>query len=151
MTEAWIVTKGEYSDYSVMCVCDTKERAEQIVALYNGDSAFSYGDARVEAVIYLDREPKKLTTYFRQVQVWDDGHTDAERENQNVEWEFDLLWPERAKPVTWRWVRAPMHNNKGGRLEVAGTSAKRVAKVFSEKRAQLLADDAMRMRQEIRG
>lgn len=147
----WAVSKGDYSDHTILCVCPTKERATLIAAAFNGDDDEDrWGEARVEALMWLDREPRKVTTYSRYVEVWDDGTTSDLREDQREEWEFDMLYPERSKPVTWRWVRAPVHKNKGGRLEVVGTDKRRVGKVFSEKRAQLIADDVMRARQEIR-
>jgi hypothetical protein len=145
----WAVTKGDYSDHTVLCVCQTKARATLVAAAYNENND-RWGEARVESMIWLDRTPEKIVTYQRMVEVWDDGTTSGQRESESIESEIDMLYPERIKPVTWRWVRAPVHDGKGGRLEVAGTDKRRVGKVFSEKRAQLIADDVMRMRQEIR-
>jgi hypothetical protein len=62
------------------------------------------------------------------------------------------LAPEQlSKPVTWRWVRAPVHDGKGGRLEVYGTDEQRVRQTFSDRKAQLLTEDAFRMRREAKG
>ena len=145
----WAVTKGDYSDYHVLCVCPSKELAETVKRAYDGDED-SWGSANVEAMLFLNREPQKITTHHRFVTIWDEGTTTDQGERQRDEWEFDLLYPEDRKPVHWRWVRAPMHNGKGGRLEVSGTDPKRVGKVFTEKRAQLIADSVMRSRKEIR-
>jgi hypothetical protein len=38
MTTMYIVTQGSYSDYHICAVFDTRERAEQFVALYGPDS-----------------------------------------------------------------------------------------------------------------
>src|SRR5207253_3337328 len=109
-----------------------------------------YSDARIEEMPMLSAVPEKVTLHERYVQVWDDGTTSDQVEQVRTEWPFDMLWPERNRPVGWRWVRAPIHNGRGGRLEVWGTSKGRVDKVFSERRAQLLADDAFRARSEAR-
>lgn len=150
--EVWAVVKGDYSDYRVMCVCPTKDRATLVAAAYNtadDEDGYRWGEARVESLLWLDREPKKIIVYTRTVTVWDDGTTSDQGERQRVEWEIDMLYPEQVRPASWRWVRAPMHKDKGGRLDVAGTDKRRVGKVFSEKRAQLIADDVMRARREI--
>lgn len=142
----WGVSRGDYSAYRVMAICDSQERAERIVGLLADPNG--YGDADAEAFIYFDRDPVRVTTYSMSCEVWDNGTTSETRESVRTEWEMDMLWPERNVPVSWRWVRAPIHQNKGGRLEVGGTSRTRVAKVFSDRRAELLAVDAVRMRPE---
>ena len=149
-TVRWAVSSRSYSDYRVLCICDSKKRAERIAGLYNADRE-NYGDAMVETIPYFAREPVQVTSYERQANVWDDGTVSDQRDSQNTEWEFSMFWPERNTPVGWRWVRAPIHDGKGGRLEVYGTDRKRVLRVFSDRKAQLLVEDAFRMRGEVRG
>lgn len=49
----WAVTKGEYSDYRVLCVCPTQKQAQLVAAAYNEDSD-RWKDARVEMMAYVD-------------------------------------------------------------------------------------------------
>lgn len=107
--------------------------------------------AEVESLPYFDRSPERIEVHERQENVWDDGTTSDLSVRVKVEWEHDMLYPERIAPVLWRWVRAPMHKGKGGRLEVYGTDPERVARVFSDRRAHLLAEDTFRMKREAKG
>lgn len=158
MDYVYAVSRGDYSDYRVMCVCPDKATAERVADAHNGDSD-SYEDARVEAIRYIT-EPRKVTTYMVSATIYDNGDVRdgrnpngalTESPQERVEWEFDPLYPERLTRVGWRWIRAPMHAGEAGRLEVSGLDREAVLKVFSERKAQLLADDAMRSRSEIKG
>lgn len=151
MATMWTVEVGEYSDYKVMCVTHTKAEAERITELYNGTNESTYNNAYIGSLPVISGEPQQVTIYGIQETIWDDGRTEHRQESMSIEWEFDLLWPERNRPVTWRWVRAPMHGGRGGRLEVHGTDLERVRRVFSDRRAQLLAEDAFRARREAVG
>lgn len=138
----WVVSRGSYSDYRVMAICDSKERAEKAAKL------LEYGEGFAEELIYLDHDPKRYTVHEISENLWDNGATTQHQESQRTEWEHDLLFPERLRPVGWRWVRAPVHHNEGGRLEVYGTSLTRVQKVFSDKSAEIRATDTLRLRSE---
>lgn len=140
----WTVERGEYSDHKVMCACRTKAEAQAVLDAYNADEE-SRRAARLGR-LPLVSEPVRITTLSVQVNIFDDDTTDEIREMIRTEFEFDMLWPQHAKPVSWVWVRAPIHNGKGGRLEVHGTDQERVRKVFSDTRARLLADDGLRSR-----
>lgn len=141
----WCVSKGSYSDYRVLCVCPNRAVAELIAQDINrGDS---YADAQVEQLPMI-RESRRVTVYGLQEEIWDSGKTSGRRETTRVEHEADLLYPENNRPVFKRWVRPPIQNERGGRLEVHGTDLERVRKVFSDTRAQLLTDDALRARKE---
>lgn len=142
MASLWAVSKGSYSLYRILCVCDSKERAERIASLPKKDG---WDDDRgVEEMIFLDRDPVTVTSYCMTEELFDDGTTRAFREDISTEWEFDMLYSERNRPVGWRWVRAPYIRDRGGRLEVFGTDLERVRKVFSDRKAMLRTDDAMR-------
>lgn len=145
----WTVEKGQYSDHRVLCVARTKPEAEAIAAAYNGDED-AWGKAYVNSLPMVST-PERITVFGLECQVWDDGTVDATRESDRTEWDFDMLYPQHAKPATWRWVRAPVHKGKGGRLEVYGTDVERVRRVFSDRRAQLLAEDTFRAKREARG
>lgn len=143
----WAVSKGSYSDYRVLCVCPDKKTAKKIADDINKCS--SWGEAFVEQLPLLS-ESRNVTTYDLQCEIWDDGTTSETRYAERVEHEADMLYPERNAPVMKRWVRAPVHDNQGGRLEVHGTDEERVRRVFSYTRAELLATPSLRMRKEFR-
>ena len=143
----WAVSKGSYSDYRVLCVCPDKKTAKKIAADVNGCS--SWGEAFVEQLPLLS-ESRNVTTFDLQCEIWDDGTTSETRYGERAEHEADMLHPERDTPVMKRWVRAPVHDNQGGRLEVHGTDEERVRRVFSDTRAELLATPSLRMRKEFR-
>lgn len=142
------VSRGSYSDYRVLCVCDSRARAQKIVKAYNADED-NRGNARVEELYFVDYDPQKVTLYHLEVEVRDNGTTSEQGERQTSEWPFDP-WNSHVR-VAWRWVRAPIHNGKGGRLEVHGTDLEAVRHVLSDRRAQLLADPAFRHKREAKG
>lgn len=147
----WVVSRGEYSDYSVLCACPTKKDAEKLAQRIRQPepNSFSYDrDARVEELPMLTgaAEPKEVLHLTET--VWDDGTTEKHIERTRLEWPWTTSGTPR---VAWRWVRAPMHNGRGGRLEVHGVDHRAVRRTFSDRRAQLLAEDAFRLRKEARG
>lgn len=144
----WAVSAGECSDYQVLCVCDSEKRAEVVVGLLKDGPDGWHREARVEELPMVDYEPSQVTIYGMSCEVWDAGTTSEARQREGREWPF---LGDDAVPVTWRWVRAPIHAGKGGRLEVSGTSHRLVARVFSEKRARLLMDPAFRATKESKG
>lgn len=146
----WVVSAGDYSDYKVMCICDSKKRAETVAMLYNADRE-TYSTARVEQLPFVNADPVQVTSYLIRENIWDDGTTSEKRQTARKQWPFDALYPEDLVPSAWRWVRAPIHNGKGGRLEVRGVDLSRVRRTFSDKRAQLKAEDAFRMKREATG
>jgi mRNA-degrading endonuclease toxin of MazEF toxin-antitoxin module len=44
-----------------------------------------------------------------------------------------------------------MHHDQGGRLEVWGTDHERVRKVYGDRRALIISDDAFRAQREVTG
>ena len=77
-----------------------------------------------------------------------DGTVREESVRDRDEWNVDPLYQQRLRPVTVRWVRAPIYNGQAGRLEVYGTDRGLVLKTFSDTRAQLIADPGLRARKE---
>ena len=139
MDEVFAVSRGDYSDYRVLCVCPTEEDAKTVSEKFNA-TAGSYGQSGVETIPLVTADVARVTELHLSTTLWDDGRETDEREHTRVEWPFDALYG--ALPVQWDWVRAPMHNNKGGRLDVRGMDHERVRKVFSDTRAFLLTDGA---------
>lgn len=146
MPDLWVISTGEYSDYRVLAAFANKELAEDAARMRAPDGWRD--EYRVETLPYFEDKPKLVTLHLHNVEVWDDGTTSDPVIRERTEVEFDMLYGHYKRPVGWRWVRAPIHQGKGGRLEVYGTSRQRVAKVFSDTRARLLADDAFRMQRE---
>lgn len=146
----WAISSGCYSDYGVLCICPSKSEAEalkqRITAERIGYYAH-YDDLRVEPFKVVDSSIDPVEILSMQVEVWDDGSMTKTRQAVRREWPFDS----DARPLMWRWVRAPIHDGQGGRLEVSGTDHERVRRVFSDRRAQVLADDAFRMSTERKG
>lgn len=147
----WVVASGSYSDYRVLCACESKADADLLAARIRTTGNWRRDDARVESLpLVRDPNVQRVEILSLQVNIWDDGTTTEDRLNVRVEWPFDALFDD-AVPVQWRWVRAPIHHNKGGRLEVSGTDHERVRKTFSDRRAEILTDDALRAKTERRG
>lgn len=146
----YTVERGAYGDHRVMLVCKTKRQATAIAKAYNADPD-SWGEDAYVGSLPIMATAEKVTVYGLLCEVWDDGTVTTEREHIKTEFTFDMLNALYNQPVTWRWVRAPVHRNKGGRLEVHGTDLERVRRVYSDRRAQLLAEDAFRMKREAKG
>ena len=48
MSTIYVITRGAYSDYSILGVCTDEAKAEEIVKCYNYNRIGSYGAARIE-------------------------------------------------------------------------------------------------------
>lgn len=138
----WVVSTGSYSDYRVLCACPTKKDAERVARKYGSD-------AGIESLPIVGGEVEKVDVLHLSTTLWDDGAETDTSDRISHCWPFEP-WEDVA-PLIWRWVRAPMHKNKGGRLDVHGTDHTRVRKVFSDRRAETIAEPAVRMRKEAQG
>ena len=141
----WVVSSGSYSDYRVLCAAPSKKAAQEIVDVLNGaDEWIKYFVERVPVI----EKAERITVYGIEAIISDAGTVRKETVRDRDEWNVDPLLPERLRPVAVRWVRAPIYNGQAGRLEVYGTDRDRVRKTFSDMKAQLLADPALRSRRE---
>ena len=140
----WVVSSGTYSDYRVHCAALSKAAAQGIVAALNGADGRRYFAEPVPAIENAER----VTVYGIEAIVTDDGTVREESVRDRDEWNVDPLYPQRLRPVTVRWVRAPIYNGQAGRLEVYGLDEERVRKTYSDMRAELIADPALRKRRE---
>lgn len=141
----WLVSSGSYSDYRVHCAAPSKRAAKEIAAALNADQ--ERGRFMVESLPVIDRA-EQVTVYGIEAIITDAGTVREESVRDRDEWNVDPLYPYRLCPVTIRWVRAPIYNGQAGRLEVYGTDRERVGKTFSDMKAQLVADPALRKRRE---
>lgn len=140
----WAVSSGEYSDYRVSFLCETEADANATIEKLGwGDAGFF-----TEEFVVCDASVEQTEHLEMMVQVWDDGTTTDEQSWTEDKWPW---YPNARAACAWRWVRAPVHKGKGGRLEAWGYDHERVRKVFSEKRARLLADPAFRAQDEATG
>ena len=125
MTWAYVVTSGEYSDYSVLGVFSTRERGDAFCAVYNASEPSE--QARIE-VFALDTPPDK----------WNVTNVHMQRDGTvlNIVTHLEL---QVEPPYYYRQL-----NTKDWVLlwEVCTADKERAVKVVNEKRAQILAQNA---------
>lgn len=140
----WVLSHGEYSDYRVMCACPSKDAAELLAARFNSTTS-SYDSASVEELPICGPDTQQVEILHVTANLWDNGKESETKTSIRTVWPFaDFAGMPSA--VSWRWVRAPVHNSAGGRLDVEGVDHERVRKVFGERRAQILADETGQLR-----
>ncbi len=132
----YAVSRGDYSDYGVLCLCESEQVANRI-AKKVGSRAFD--ESFVESFVVVDESVSQDRVLRISQVLWDDGSEKSVREFIDEEWP----WDSSTHSCRWRWVRAPSHKDKGGRLEVNGSDHERVRKVFTEKRTILKANPAL--------
>jgi hypothetical protein len=143
----YAVSDGSYSDYRVLCVCTTREVADGVLAAYkHGPEVWS--EPFLEEFVILDEVPTQTPFISMSQNVWDDGRLGEMYERITHEWPFDV---EQTRACSWRWVRAPIHQNRPGRLEVHGTDIERCRKVFTDKLREIRTVDALRIQKEATG
>lgn len=149
----WVVSAGEYSDYSVLCACPSKVDAEAVAEKVRSDSDMMSRDAHVEWLPIATADVEKVAVLRMSTEIYDDGREYVGEHHVAGRWPFDELFEGEMQPVVWRWVRAPIHEHAGGggRLEVYGTDHELVRKVYSDRRAMYLTDPAMRAKRGARG
>jgi len=145
----WVISSGSYSDYRVNAAFDSKKTAKAVAARANA-SEDGYREFWVESLPYFD-DPniQRVETLSLHCEIWDSGKVDESDPWYRIEWPFDALY--EIVDCRWRWVRAPIHKNLGGRLEVSGTNHELVRKVYGEKKSALMYDDALRSRGSMSG
>ena len=80
------------------------------------------------------RGPYQETTWESQVTLWDDGRVEQDGEpSARTEFPIATLRGPAPKRPEVRYVRAPVHEGKGGRLEVRGPTLASVVKVVAER------------------
>ena len=138
MKQIFAVTRGCYSDYNVICVCDTKERADLIVTAIGRDDSDGCG-YRVQEFVYVDSDPQRvLVTQISARLFWESGRETEYQRRDDLTWDFHALTTE---PAEWGWRRRDV----SGYLVVRGTDAMRVEKVYGEKKAEILAQEPLHM------
>lgn len=143
----WLVSSGTYSEYRVHCAAPSKQAAYDIVDALN--TTGKWAKYFVEEVPVIEKA-ERFTVYGLEVVISDDGTVRAEAVFDRDEWNVDPLYPERRRPVTVRWVRAPVYEDQAGRLEVYGLDQKLVRKTFSDMKARLVADPELSKSREFK-
>lgn len=124
----WAVSTGVYSDYRVCAVFEKQDDAE--------NWAQAIGDeARVEQIMHVPAgvRPFKQTVYGQSANLWDNGEVVLQDVWSHTDYPIDSLFGEVPTRPKVRYVRAPIHRNKGGRVDIAGPTAASVAKVMNER------------------
>ena len=132
----WAVTRGSYSDYRVLCICEDKATATNFANNYNSRRVEYIDEAEVEEFKYYpkDSQPKRITTYRSEAKLYDDRHVTDVKYWNYTEWEFETYCDiPPAKRPNVEYCRAPIFNNKGGFLRISCQDKESVAKATTER------------------
>jgi hypothetical protein len=131
---AFAVSSGSYSDYSVHAVCEDEATAERWAEALRSDSEGWHSDAVVEELplIAAGTKPAKQTTVHLSQTLWDDGHEEERHVSETSEYPIVSLYGPPPRRPSVRFVRAPIHKNRGGRLEIRGRTESAVLKVYGD-------------------
>ncbi len=156
--EMWVVTSGEYSHYRVACICDSEERARRIAAMLGTSAVGWYDHVDVATIPYLDVDPEIVEEHRRRVTIDGNGAGTADHRVTKF-WEFDG-YRGPVPLLAWRWEGQPLDRDattgelvwaSTGHLTVWGSDAEAVARVFSDRCAEFIADPARRDQREAGG
>jgi len=133
----WGVSQGSYSDYQVVCICDSKERAERIAEASGG------GFERVfaEEFSLVEEDPVVVTFHRMEVRIHGDGFASEVEYSSR---ESSVIPGVIGDVRRWSWYWSA--RKAGGVLVVEGTDRESVRKIFGERRALLIADPSERKR-----
>lgn len=131
MKNVYAITSGEYSDYSVHCVCPTKEDADQVAEKLNSIKEAYRDSFMVLELPMVTGDIEKYTVLYITEPIYDNGVPSTAQETEDTDYHLH-----DAPRVQWRWFRG---SGPYGTLHVWGRDVKRVRKVFSEKRAAIVA------------
>lgn len=140
----YIVTVGEYSDYTVLAAFVEKEAAEKWVAAMKADTTienhYRYLEAEVAELrlVPSDVAPYQVTIFSKTACLMDDKTIEGLRSFQETYWaianESNILGLlSHSQRPSVRYIRAPYLKEKGGKLVVHGRSLEAVEKVFNDK------------------
>ena len=127
---------GAYSDYGVEALFETRELAQMAVDVTSESHSYS---PRIEEMWLYDEFPERIESWTMTVEVWDDGQVDEVLTRNESAYPWEHLWgipPERPRV---RYVRAPIHHDRGGRIEVYGQDRVGVQKALNDFRARVIA------------
>lgn len=147
----WVVGHCGY-EYRPLAVCRSKKEADRLAAKMRaysangGDDMYGYfDDVQVDSIMVTDGDLEPDRLYVRMVELWDNGTSDPVRAHSTLQWPFYQYKHAPDSVPRWRWVRAPIHDGNGGRLEVWGLDGATVDALLAEK----LADTSYRSKKEV--
>lgn len=131
------VTSGSYSDYQVHAVFARKQDAEQAIR-EAPEKGFRDGYEISEMPYFPSGAlPVVATLHFISENWWDDESRTQYNERSEVVSELDPSWHTWPDRPYVRFVRAPMHKDKGGRIEITVLDDMNLArKVYSDNKVQ---------------
>lgn len=143
----YVISTGVYSDYHLICYCPNKKEADQLAARLNdAEGAENY---RVEWLPLATGDVPLSRHYVGYARInLEDGSIISETEKVTEGWP-PLGWEKLG--MSWTWWRGYGSQATDGGLSVIGTDVELAQKVYSEKRAQLIADPVMRSKPDLRG
>lgn len=144
----WAVTHGSYSDYTVLCVCPSKDVAERVAAKIKGAPGTWNTSPEIQEFHVATDDTQPVDILTMRVELWDDGTESDYRETRDLRWPWDWGY---TPDLQWRWWRASIHQRQGGTLLVSGSDHERVRRVFSDRRAQVKSEDAFRLKNHAQG
>ena len=132
----WAICAGEYSDRVTLCALRTEEDATALAARMGGDL-----DIEPIALVSVDVQPKRV---LHMITTINDDLTEGYKSDRiEQEWPFHEVGG--TPDIAWSWRR---FRRGFGELHVWGMDFERVAKVYSERRALVMTDDAFRAQDE---
>lgn len=133
MTEVHVVTKGSYSDYEIIGVFADQGEAQSVCNHYNQHD--KYENWRVESMPLIEGEQVPVLELVLYFSYWPGrmyhGYDSAISENESIKPHF----PFEGEQVKTCEVEG---SHQSG-FTVRGTDHERVRKVYSERRAELIA------------
>lgn len=142
MTTAYVVTSGSYSDYGIVAVFLDRSLADELCERHKG----SYGEPQVEEYEIITALPAAIVTLGLRCTVTDGTETESsERENVSTPDLFDGYAVEsqcntQMYVIPGAGLSTPWPRQTQIKIHVEGTDRERVRKVFSETKAQVIAD-----------
>jgi len=138
MRTVWAVTRGSYSDYKVLAIFAANADAERHLATASASGIWNRAES-VEQFDFYDEgeQPELITWYERSAVILDDGSATHENESVQTDWDYDQLYGHQTARPSVRFVRAPIYQDKGGRLEIRGTDRQAVNQSYGDNLAQI--------------
>jgi hypothetical protein len=137
MDKVWIIEQGSYSDYRVVGIFSTEQKAQQVCDWIN--SRQTYGDKAEVTWRCLDPAIELLNSGLSQwrVQMLRDGSTERVEQQDDT---YDL----EGSAHIWDRPRAPFYAGKGGVqaalvAKVWARDSDHAIKIANERRVQMIA------------
>ena len=137
MKTVHVISSGEYSDYRVLAVVEDEATATAWADSLRNEPDGYHSDARVELMPFIPSgtAPAKQHFVCLTENLWDDGKCDHYHVDEEDEYAIGSYRGEAPLRPLVRFVRALIHEGRGGRIEISGRTLAAVLKVYSEQKA----------------